>query len=268
MLDKLAIRLPSQLTPNEAHEALSGLYDSCSYPIQTKYFGFNRVYYRQHGAQMKAFVGVSALPKCGQQPLRLEFNPTRSDYKEVLECTSLFGDPEMGEVVRLDHTVDIPLPVEQFYNSLLLSRKKIRRDWTSGDLEGFAFGKYPEQLVVYDKAKEQKLNQVLTRVELRQFQHKCHIKKLLDLPKHIEHQPFKKLEFISIESTKINSTSEVKGILFKGLVEQYGMQGAFKILNKHGNFKRDFKNEIQTANNNSHNLDEIYQVGIKSFLGG
>lgn len=270
MLDKLSLASLQLVTQEQACRRLQGHYDKII-STRTKYH--NKVLIFSTGPDKKNdhlltlhCEQVSAI----SHPTIAVFNPSKfKSYESILTLLKLlFDDPANLKIIRIDHAVDICFEVQRVRNTFRWSRKKSREVYRDGKiLTGIYIGNCPERLAIYDKARESKVDGPLTRVELRQFNKKIPIRLFSELPTLQYYNPFEKLiiEKVAENSNSLNKKDKFKQLALKNLILEGGMQGAYKLLNVHSNFNRDFKNQLE-PDTEIPNLDELYQNNLSRFF--
>lgn len=271
MLDKCILtsnkKMPSEVAATIL-EGLSNRYITRSNrfyrTIQVGYVG------TQKGGAHLISVGLEpSIPTIS--PLRIEVNPSRfKSYQELLSLVENFDQAENLKIKRLDHAVDIPVPLEEVHKSILVTRKSSREKYARGDaLTGFYIGTKPEVLNIYSlglKLKDPGLKDV-TRVELRQFEKKVPVETFFDLPALLTLNQFKSLQFWRLKhpsQVPIDKRDKYKSLFNE--INQYGAQGAFKRLNRNWNFKRDFGRHFLEPNPAIPDLSQSYQEQLKQFF--
>ena len=218
-------------------------------------------------------------------PMRIEVNPSQFPNLRSLRglLSFLFDDPDLLQVRRADHCVDVEIPVEQIFKTLAMTRKRVRETYKQDKLTGFYLGNWPETLCCYDKykqltvkARKQKylksmsdpnVIKCLTRLELRQDSYKVPIKTFDQITELAQYEPFKALSFFDVDTKTTNQKEVSKALLLKSMVDELGLQGAIKSLNHHSNFLRDF-NKVLTKKVDVPDLNHLYQQQVLNFIGG
>jgi hypothetical protein len=271
MLDKLHLTSHRHINLDEASRHLEGRYTHCI-PTSTKYHKQVLLFKQaiEGEKEPRQLLAVHTEPKLGGvSPLKIEVNPSRLESLDNLtELISLVCSPEDMRISRIDHCVDVLIDVRTIHQSLIFSRKKSREVYKQGHtLTGFYLGTFPERLAVYDKALEQGEASVCSRVELRQYGEKVPIRFYSDLKKLIHYKPFERLQFREVNDSPPQSVREAtRRAILRESIEAYGAQGAYKVLNRHSNFRRDF-DSLLGQSTNIPNLDAVYLKNIQQFLG-
>lgn len=265
MLDKLALTGFQTITFEDACQQLKGLYSS--YKLTGS--GLHRLIASFRAGQ-NHLVTVHTQPRFRTvPPVKIELNPTT--FRNIGDCIDLVGrlvDWRGLSVCRLDHAVDIPVSVENVFESLNFSRKKRRETYFDGtELTGFYLGTPPELLCVYDKARERKLSEPLTRIEVRQYRNKVPVTSLQGLPSLRHYSPFARIKFFEVDQSPSgeNVISKTKRTILRETIHEFGAHGAYKILNRHSNFRRDFGRCLSPSK--IPNLDAIYRANLSAFIG-
>lgn len=272
MIDKLTMTSSEVVDPELASRQIKDHYKRV---ITTRTLYHNRVlvFFRpmqqnREGEHLLSLHVDPSLPSYGQT--KIELNPSRfSCFGELRELVShIFCDENELRISRLDHAVDVELPVERIHQSLVYPRKKSREVYKDGrKLTGCYIGAYPEKLSIYDKALESGLDGVLTRIELRQHNAKVMVKSFQKLPELVSAMPFESLKFFvpKTDPGEENQEQLEKLSSLQELFRSKGAQGAYKILNKHSNFKRNFKDCFE-ADPGIPNLNQLYNQNMLRFF--
>lgn len=271
MLDKLALSSPRHCSSDEVCCLLDGQYLSYT-RTGSRYHKEVLVFYDYRKSHL---VTINLEPRfLSASALKIELNPSRfSSYKQLIRFIEVFDDPFKLKISRLDCCVDINHSLSDVYNCLIWTRKKAmeknHEDYPDGySLSGYYLGRSPELLNIYDKARESKQEGILTRIELRQANKKVPISNLQNLTELLNIRPFKNIEFRSVDpSFKRTECNQKKVVILNDLLNKYGAQGAFKRLNRHSNFKRDYEN-LFVQDTRFPDLDYQFHNNIKSFIEG
>jgi hypothetical protein len=259
-------------------ESVSSDFDECAFKtdlkishkqvVSSKYYSKIEVYF----SRGRHLVSVSTQPRLAHSPLRLDLNPSHFEsFREMDDLVRRFNEPNAFTIVRIDHCVDLQQPLDVIRSSVLVSRKAFKSDFARGHtLTGFTYGKYPELLKAYDKAKEAQLPPPLTRIELQQNRGKVIHKPYTELAKYQDAQPFKNVllfKVAALDPVPLRKADQQKREILTELVREQGLQGAMKLLNIHNNFRRDFGRFIQ-SHEELPNLDQMYQQNVRKFFQG
>lgn len=173
---------------------------------------------------------------------RIEFNPNwYSGFNEFKGQIKKLIDLKSCRIVRLDSAIDLTLPTNEVFESISFGRKLAVKQYSRElEIETFYCGKYPESVCVYDKAKQNKLEGPLTRIEVRQFSKKIPIKKLDEIEKLIEHNPFHMVQPMAVIGIPENTQQLEKIEKWIQMKELVGAHMARKKLNKSYNWARDY----------------------------
>lgn len=260
MLDKLCFGSPTELTFDEAAKRLEGQFSAVT-QTATRYH--TEVYAFQRGSSHLLTLHIK--PRhFSITPTKVEMNPSRFESFEELSWVLDRLELKEREISRLDHSVDVKLPVERLHTSLIFSRKKSCRYYEEGHtLTGWYQGKYPERLLVYDKARQAKVTGPLTRIELQQHREKLPVRSFEDLPNLTSYRPFSRLRFVEV-SKEDRTTS---GVYLQRILMAHGAQVGFKKLNRHSNFNRNFSKTL-TRPEEIPDLDELYGAEARAFFQG
>lgn len=271
MLDKIAL---ISNEPVSYEEACSGLQGTYSHVVRTatKYHRKVYAFYRGNRKSEDHFLTVHCQPVLDSMgATKLELNPSKfHGFSEVTKTLTAFAN-NIGQyrITRIDHAVDVEVPVGIVHEALLFSRKKSREVYREGHaLTGFYLGKYPEILAVYEKSAANSLYpKGLTRIELRQSREKVPVECYDDLPSLGTYKPFIRIEFTSPIPLERTLRTQSKVNILQEAIATFGAQGAYKVFNRHSNFRRDFKGCL-TRPTNIPDLDKIYRENILAFFGG
>lgn len=272
MLDKLSLASLNTILPEDACRLLKGTYSNFTV---TRTNLHNKVLVFRKSPNKKREKGTIAV-HCDQAisgrsyPNLIVLNPSHfqcfNQMKGLLAL--LVSDPDELRVIRVDHTVDVPIEIDSIFRSLRFGRKKSKADYQDGvSLSGFELGKYPEHLSVYDKAKREKVPGPLSRIEFRQYGAKVPVKKFGDLQMLVNYMPFGRLMFLQTRSEKDMAfqNERSKGLILEELVKRKGFQGAIKLLNRHSNFQRDFGSLIE-RDPRIPDLNLLYRANLETFF--
>jgi hypothetical protein len=203
-------------------------------------------------------------------------NPTKWETMKDMELVlAQLCDLKELEIIRIDHAVDLPLPLEDIYAGLRIKFKqdsqlyKEMEAYKRGVLTGFYLGNKPEIYCVYDKGYQldgSKLKRISdinigqkTRIELRQFNKKIQFPRLIDIQNYVSHPPFNNVEYYKV----ISETHDSLGL--DSLLFSKGMGQAYFQLNQHGNFKRN-TSELLRKIPLSQIMNAIYSQRISQFF--
>ena len=180
------------------------------------------------------------------------------------------------QINRLDLCADLDLPVEYLYRTLRVPNKRvtevISRSVNNRGVQGYYVGKNPATLRVYNKLAQlkrfkndaQSLPAQLTRVEWEFRGKKCPVRRLSQLPKLLEIDPFECIEILESEAVfdfHGNTKASLKRFNFNQLAKEFGAQEACRILGHQRHFKRDFGRVLV-------NRSEIKKAMCQSYIRG
>ena len=267
MLDKLTLTPPLDLPHQQIETLLKGKFHG---HVCTNSRNFNRVdvFFKGEAKKSPTLLAVSSEPRQFMGKSKVELNPSHySGFSEMKEVLSIFGDTFSMKITRIDLAVDIPFTIESVFRKLLISRKRIRQEFSEGRmLSGVYIGKIPELYCIYDKARQLDIEGPLTRVELRQMKHKVCVKRVSELPDLLTATPFERIKLIEAKKNEDLKTNQmVKASILRESISTFGATGAFKLLNSHHTFIRDFGAVIQ-GSKDLPNFDEIFQSNMKDFF--
>lgn len=267
MLDKLSLVSGQTISLDEAKANLKGFYSNITLSA-TKYHSL-LANFSMGGDHL---ITLHLDPRFSHvAPTKIEINPSRHpSHSEMTKIIGLIADPSTIELSRVDHAVDLEnIKVEQVQRSLLYSRKKSREVYRNcTELTGFYLGKHPELLAIYDKAKQAGLNEIKTRIELRQYREKLPINKFSELSKLQSFSPFSCIRFNRVSESPCQSLREKqRRDLLSESINDHGLQATYKLLNRHSNFKRDLQSSLE-PDPAFPDLNQIYQQNLRTFFQG
>jgi hypothetical protein len=264
MIDKLSLTSPNSIDLDVTWQKLKGLYSEHK-STASKYHHKILVMYKEG----EHLLSLHTQPKFYNiNETKIELNPSRfKGYADLTALLSEIEEPSNLRVSRIDHCVDVPVPIKAIASSLICSRKKRRRDYANGiDLSTFYLGAYPEMICVYDKARQAKLEGVLTRVEVRQHAEKVPFSNYEALPQLLDYNPFKSFQFSKVKALdEIPAKKQDKAKFLQSVFNEETAQAAFKKLNKCSNFKRDFADLLETSTQIP-DLLGLYRQQIQKFF--
>ena len=206
--------------------------------------------------------------------IAIEVNPSHfKSYNDLTVLLEKIAPIESYQIKRIDHCVDLNIPIEQIYSQLMVKRKSKRSDFMAKDkLTGFTIGKIPEVICGYNKDIESiKRKRVIvksgvTRVEVRHYKNKIDVCKVNELYKYAELNPFKSLCFLTPKDTNdLQTRFRDKSVILRELCSNHGLQSAYKSLNNKSNFNRSFSRYFENSEINNLLLTN-YQNNIKNFM--
>mgnify|MGYP003329577246 CR=1 FL=1 len=269
MIDKLALTTHEVLAPDYVAKQLRGLYSSVQ-ETGSKYHLRVQSYRTTHENDDDAqLIAIHSAPRHSSiSPTKIEVNPTRfGSFTALKNLIQRLVDPLGCTITRLDHAVDLPIQIEAIQATLIWPRKQDREVYKSRKLTGFYLGKPPEQLAVYDRARKLGTAGPLTRLELRQYRDRLPFRAFGDLPRLIEQRPFGKILWLNLdrdhECLGTRQTNSLKQL--QGMVSHYGAHQAFKLMNEHSNFRRNFSAQLERPTTIP-NPDELYARNIERFF--
>lgn len=264
MLDKLTLTSSESVSLEKAQYGLAGRYATIKVTA-TKYHRLVYCFCRLSNGIAEQLLTLHINPASPWiSPTKIELNPSKfANFDSLAAMLSNVVTIGSTRITRLDHTVDIEPSLRIIHESLIFSRKKFREIYGAGhSLTGFYVGKHPEVLCVYEKKIG---NETLTRIELRQHGEKAPIRRFVELPQLTNFRPFDRLEFKSVKP-QCSLRESSKAALLRELVGKVGAQGAYKLLNRNSNFKRDFRGVLERPAEIP-DLNDLYQKNLKSFFG-
>jgi hypothetical protein len=179
-------------------------------------------------------------------------------------------DIEEPIIRRIDLVVDINLPLDYFRKHMQVKRKRYFK-YIESDSDSIVFGKRPERIVVYDKAKRLGLpdNVCLTRVEKLQTKQKRLITRLTQIPELLHLDPFTNISFSECfvqwkECKSLDDQVKISG--FEKMIEEIGFHETRKQLNRSRHFIRDYSKYFGELD--GPDLAEIFHQNLESYLEG
>lgn len=177
-----------------------------------------------------------------------------------------------AQITRLDLNIDFELSFAEAIQKIDFSfkNKSVSYDDESGTRTGMTIGKGTEYMVMYDRAKREKVDSAWTRLELRMFKAKLPTRMIAEVPKAIlQRSFFDKVMGLNAhvnESTKtLNEGASLKLIEFNHILRRDGYFAAKKYFNHMGNFQRDFAKLIE-VNHWSIQPQDIFHKHIQKFF--
>jgi hypothetical protein len=172
-----------------------------------------------------------------------------SDYELLIQSLLPVDCLESAKVSRLDLNIDFNKPFSELIRQIDLKNKRCALTFMDdgGSRTGIIVGKGKEQIVIYDKAKKERLEKPLSRIELRLSGSKLPTKSISDIPSKIREMSFfDKVAGFDVEVGKgpFLPDQEKKLTQFEGVLNRDGLFAAKRSLNKTRNFNRDFKSLI------------------------
>lgn len=212
-------------------------------------------------------------------PAKIIMNPSRwGSLESMATALAPLCDLTQLEITRIDHAVDLPVPIGQVHAGIRVKYKQ-DYDWyrergskKRGQLTGFYFGNKPELYSIYDKGfqlrgKSLKRDKsqpegVVTRIELRQWGKKVRHKSLGELFNYLEEEPFKHVEYWKPRSDlALETRHQIESIL-----TSEGCFNAYFKLNRNKNFKRDAHKALELVDL-AGVLTKVYREKLRQFLG-
>lgn len=247
----------------------------------------DRFYHRAFRISLdpKRVITLKSGPKLTHvRPCSLEVNLQNwSSLVDFLSDIERFSQPETLSIKRIDHAVDIPMPLAKIHQGLRVKSKgehdqfddpAVRKRSKRSLLTGFYIGEKPEKFCIYDKGyellkREEKLKRcpgtelgVCTRVELRQFSKGIPHKKLLELGKYLKTDLFGAIEFYEFPE----EMKTVRGEEFRAAALHKGFHIAFSEFNEGNNLKRTIIKQLESIPL-ADQLHEVHRENLRSFLG-
>lgn len=243
MLDKLFLKVNSTITNNNweplGHPTITQVPDQ----IYKKCLVLRR--------DKKHLLTIKTEPIWSHVSLsQIQLNPSNWESYERLKIDlESFVDTDLLTIARIDSAVDLNIPVSDLFQSVRIKYKqdltKHSEHYKKGFLTGFYMGNQPEIFCIYDKGYQLNKKKFkrdnsfptgeLSRIEVRQTKHKVPVKEFKNLEDIINTNPFKNLQCLEVSEDNHN-----RGILID-ILYQKGMANIYTQLNKHNNFKRDYK---------------------------
>lgn len=275
MLDKLHFRTHSEISKNIIDELIISDHFSRHGILDKNYKSCLII--RKDG---KHFITIKRTPTLSNNwPTYLELNPSKfTSLREMLNFLKrLKVDPYEAEISRIDHCSDMDISLEEVRSSLIVKGKRRRSDYEDKDkLTGLYFGKNLEVISIYDKKVESQFRKEksnnscedLTRFEVRQKGKAILYNKVIDLPKYLEYDPYSKLQFYNVLTEKFKQENlHPRDLFFHQVRDDRGLHAAYRALNAHSNFKRNFEKKIVDSSFSA-DITAKYHQGLNSFLKG
>lgn len=211
---------------------------------------------------------------------QIQLNPNNwENFSHLKESLIAIAPLESMVITRIDHAVDLELPIEEVFQSFKVKYKQNGKTHHEkchkrGVLTGFYIGSGHEIFCVYDKAYQLnkkkltplkgQISGVKTRIEIRHVKKKIAHTDLLTLPSYLHFPPFKNVEYLELNESNAN---QPKQDALRTLIGTNGLQETFLILNKQNNFKRNYSSYFNNINFKDR-LNTIYWENLSHFLGG
>lgn len=265
MLDKLALQSRFRVDISNVTKRLQHVTPIRRLSHPTRFHRECWLFSRSIDSQkIEQLLAIHLNPTLGFEGARLELNPSRfRNFEEMASVIAAVVPIESARVVRIDHAVDVKVPLRRIFETAKWPRKSSREVWAGSNLTGLYFGKRPERLVCYDKARELGMpNEVLSRIELQQHNEKVPLHDLENLSGLTNYSPFKHLKFSQAEWENWDPTKLSRG---GSQLSRLGMQGFYKEHNRHSNFRRDYSHLFGPCEDIP-DLDKIYQSNLSSYF--
>jgi hypothetical protein len=179
---------------------------------------------------------------------------------------------------RVDLALDYEAPLEEVLQGLDVGQKRIRIAYLDegATRTGMTIGKGTETIIVYDKARESKLAQPRTRIEIQLKGAKLPTRTLDELPHRLAYSPRTLSYFASISISRVVVADAAKELTeaqvdrraeVLSILKREGLLSAKRSLNVNGNFIRDYGSFIQIIPV-SEQPNEAFQRLIPPFFDG
>jgi len=239
------------------------------------------------GRQIDLMVIKTKPRKTNGSPVKISLNPNNYlNLSELLSTISFLGHEKNFIITRIDHAVDIPIPLKDVLKVTNVKYKRNGKDYFETDnSDGFDYSKkgdylgaYPEVLVIYDKAYESLKKDrykrrrgepigINSRLELRQSKNKPIVPTILELASLAHLDPFSRV--ISqelIPRPRKNKAARRKWDKLNEYIKHHGLYRASRILNKNRNFKRDF-GQLLIPSKLKEEITSRYHRDLRQFIG-
>lgn len=209
-----------------------------------------------------------------KQITNIILNPsTYSKYEcfilDVSDCILTRGILESLPINRLDKTIDIASHPIEIYRGLEVKFKRIATAYglESGLMTGLQLGKGQEIIKVYHKSRRSQLPFDCTRIEIactgKKIQFTC-LKEMVAFWRH--ESKLRDSSFMNIQLNTFLKTSNCKKAYeLEVLTTNLAYSVAKQMLNKNGNFHRDYKNR-HTLTPLNNQPDNIFNEGMRIFF--
>jgi hypothetical protein len=172
-----------------------------------------------------------------------------SNYKHYIQNLLPEECLRSAKVSRLDLNMDFNKPFNELIQQIDLKNKRCALTFMDdgGSRTGIIVGKGKEQIVIYDKAKKERLDKPLSRIELRLSGNKLPTKSIFTVPETLGKLSFfNNISGFDVETAKgpLLPDQEKKLTQFESVLNRDGLFAAKRSLNKTRNFDRDFKSLI------------------------
>ncbi len=227
----------------------------------------------------KELLTIKVNPRWGGYESKIIANPSKwESYNHFFRLLSKLCNTNHLEIIRIDHAVDVLIPIDQIYSGIRIKYKKGQTTFKENCshvgkfLTGFIFGQKPELYCIYDKGyqlnvkklKRDKANErgKISRIELRQFGIKIKYKHLSELLNYVDNPPFIGIEFYQISDGTNNS---LKAQALAILMNHDGLSRARVRLNEQNNFDRNCKKYLKSTDLQK-KLNQQYQAELRQFF--
>jgi hypothetical protein len=211
-------------------------------------------------------------------------NPSRfktfDDYRNTLIAILSRNDFECIKLMRLDFAVDLNLSFEEVRKRVRIRFKQYGHSFhvQGGTQTGITVGKRPEEICIYDKAREQKLEgEDRTRIEVRLWRQKVPVDYLHELPSIAgldrNGDPFRPFEKVQVDDFELKHHREfssrpdlIRVTRLTTLISYVGYQHARRFLNKGGKFNSMYGRFI-TVNEPVFDLHDTLLSNLREYFG-
>lgn len=286
MLDKIEMRTTEKIDFNILENVFP------KHKIKKKYDRYYRTCVVVREKQKEVITIKAGPPFGGIYETKIIINPSKFESSEELTLLlKKICNINILEIIRIDHAVDIPIPIAKILFGIRVKYKRAQRtisDKNSDDeyykkncssdghfITGSYYGQSPELYSIYDKgyklacdARKYTRNKLFerkltTRIELRQFKHKIKYKNFLDIKNYADDPPFHGIEFYKINEDIGQSP---KREALELLMNLDGLSRTRATLNEQNNFDRNFKKYL-SGTDFSMTLNNLYSEELRQFFG-
>ncbi len=173
-------------------------------------------------------------------------------------------------ITRADFNLDFACSFSNLIESIDIKHKQSSLTFLddSGERTGLIVGKGAESIAIYDKAKKERIDTPLTRVELRLHRSKLGKGSLEQFPNTVQQcSLFESLIGVTVTRSKVPLSDDQQTRLsnFNSLRRRDGYYSAKKLMNQARNFDRDFSKIIKIEEWTIQPKD-LFRHGIKRFF--
>lgn len=270
LIDKLEIFLPEKMLVSELLERCEYL----GFKVEGKKLRDKKFYLVIETGKMNVncFLGVPD----NQEFQKVILNPSHANNLSISEFVlhQIFGPTVLrSKIYRLDFTVDIYEEYQQVLRGLDVKYKKAHVEYMGGSIKtGLLIGSGNDKILIYNKAKRERVKRPWTRLERQLSGSKVPIKVFeqlrYGLSEILDYDPLSivtlnNLEFNEVSNLTQNQHEQLSE--FKALIKHEGYFLTRKKLNANKNFQRDYRKYFSLTPYQQQPSD-IFNADIKNFF--